>query len=871
MSKDTVLDYFDGDDLAESTWVGKYKLDENEITPDGMHHRMASEFYRIDEKFQKNEDSFWNKRSLFWNKKKLSEYGQVREKLTEDSIYKLFKDFKYVIPQGSVMSQLGNHYVIGSLSNCFVLASPKDSYGGIMQTDQQIVQLEKRRVGVGVDISTLRPNGVKVANAAKTSTGAVSFMSRYSNTTREVAQGGRRGALMLSMNVNHPDIEDFIKSKEDKNKITGANISVLLTDEFMEAVKTDSDYFLSFPVDYNTNNFPDREKLEYDVLSEYIDGGDVVYVKKVRAKKIYDLLVHNAWASGEPGQMFLNTHWGRSPDGVYLQYKGITSNPCGEIFMGDGDACRLIAINLYSFVKNPFMENAAFDYEKFYRYIYEQQRLSDNLVELELEKIDDILDKILSDKEDMKIKQAEYDLWLKMRSAGKSGRRTGNGFTGLGDMLAALGSKYDSDYAQLIVGKMMKTKMLAEFDCSIDLSILRGSFIGWDPKLEFKAYKGKIIGGQNDFYNNMSREFPDLSTRMLKYGRRNVSISTVSPTGSLSMLAKVTSGLEPVFLVFYKRRKKINPNDVDAVVDFIDDNGDKWTEFNVLHPKFKEWVKLECALQNINDNVDDMSEDDLMKFFKLSPWYESTANDVNWVKRVEMQGIIQNYTTHSISSTINLPKDATEEDVYEIYMGAWEKGLKGITVYRDGSRDGVLISTTENKDEGIKYNSAPKRPKSLKCDIYHPTVNGKLYTVLIGLLNGKPYEVFAMDYEIAKNRDSGIIKKVKSGHYDLIVHVRDTNEIIDRINDNISETEATLTMSISGNLRHGMEVSFIVDFLNKSKGSLMGFSKSIARTLKRYIPEGAKSTTKCDICGSGNVHFEEGCSKCYDCGHSACG
>lgn len=873
-----LLEYFKGNELAANVWQSKYAA-EGEESPEDMHKRMAKEFGRIEDKYVKQE------KDIDWSN--LSEYGKDRERLTYDRIYSLFKDFKYIIPQGSVMSQLGVES-IGSLSNCFVIGQPEDSYGGIMMKDEEMVQLMKRRGGVGIDISTLRPEGTETTNAAKSSTGAVSFMHRFSNTTREVAQNGRRGALMISMDINHPDIMEFIKIKRDLTKVTGANISIKLNNEFMKAVENDEDYVLRFPCD-STINF-NTDELEYNKLLPLWSCKDkseqIGYIKRIKAKEYWDEIIKSAHGVAEPGLMFWDNMVDYSPDGAYEQFRQVTTNPCSEIAMQPYDACRLIAVNLFSFVKDPFTSKAEFDFEKFYQINYEAMRLSDDLIDLEIEHIDRILHKLNMDPEDIEVKYREIRLWNKVRETAMASRRTGLGFTALGDTLAALGLKYDSDEALEVIESIMKTKMESELDCTIDLAILRGTFEGWDKnkefffidqdgkKVEFGKSTGSIRGAYgNMFYAELYKNFPLQAKRMMQYGRRNVSWSTVAPTGTVSLMTQSSSGIEPQFQPFYTRRKKVNPGEEGVRVDFTDQNGDTWQEFPVLEPKFKEWIQLNSrTLLALDGEVDFESLDKnlLQLLFEKSPWYGSTANDIDWVKRVEIQSIIQKYVTHSISSTINLPEDVSLEAVSEIYMESWKKGLKGITVYRDGSRSGVLVSTnnnSNNKDiDSFNQHDAPKRPKELKCNIHTTVSKGVKWNVLVGLLEDKPYEVFAVPY--FTQIEHGTLVKIKKGRYDLVTDEGETysEDITSEMN---SEQEA-ITRLTSTALRHGANIKFIVEQLNKSYGDITSFSKAISRVLKRYIPDGSKSTVSCNDCGSSNVIFEEGCNKCLDCGSSAC-
>ena len=847
---------FNGDELATNVWKSKYAQEE-ETHYDQMHKRLAKEFAKVELNYQitepfKNSDLKTHKDTI----EKLSKYGRIRKNLNEETIYNLFKDFKYIVPQGSIMSQLGSKS-IGSLSNCFVIGTPEDSYGGIFQKDEQMAQLMKRRGGVGLDISTLRPKDTLVSNAAKTTTGAVSFMHRFSNTTNEVAQNGRRGALMLSIDINHPDVMDFIKIKRDKTSVTGANISIKINNDFMKAVENDEDYILRFPCNLQTPLLD--ENLEYDILTNYSDIG---YVKRIKAKEYWEEIIKSAHGYAEPGIIFVDNHHNYSPDGAYPQFKGVTTNPCGEIFMQPYDACRLIALNLYSYVKNPFTKDAEFDSDKFYRITYEAMRLSDDLIDLELKHIDRIIEKISKDATETS--RTELELWLNIRSTAEASRRTGLGFTALGDCLAALGYKYDSEEALLFIEQMMHIKMEAELDCTIDLAILRGPFKGWDKEIEFDLIASNELVGNNQFYNFLAENLPEHADRMYKYGRRNVSWSTVAPTGTVSLLTQTTSGIEPVFKAFYTRRKKIT-NESERV-DFIDDLGIKWQEFPVLHEKFKDWIHSYYTSNGIIYLGDEkeLTKDRIEDLFKLSPWYGSEADNINWTKRVELQSIVQKYTTHSISSTINLPSDVSVEEVSNIYFEAWKQGLKGITVYRDGSRDGVLISSETNKSrDEFNYVDAVKRPKQLDAEVHMTKVGGVPHYVIVGLLNNKPYEIFIENKELPTGK--GTLIKQSKGNYKF---VKEGFEKL--VTSEMSDEQAAITRLTSTSLRHGTDIKFLVEQLNKCDGDLFSFTKGLARTLKKYIPDGVKSTVKCNDCGSSNVIFEEGCSSCKDCGNSRC-
>jgi ribonucleoside-diphosphate reductase alpha chain len=753
----------------------------------------------------------------------------------------MFKDFKYIIPQGSVMAILGNEFVIGSLSNCIVLPELHDSYGGILYADQELVQLMKRRCGVGLDLSTLRPSGSSVTNAAGSSTGPVSFMERFSNTTREVAQSGRRGALMLTIDIEHPDVEHFVTVKQDLSKVTGANISVRLSDEFMNAVKNDTDYTHRFPLD------------------EHLKPGETQIKSTVKARDLWNTIIKAAHTSAEPGLIFWDRQHKYSTSSVYPGFKNTSTNPCSEIAMQGGDSCRLIAMNLFGCVLNPFTAEASFDYDKFYEVTYESQRLMDDLVELELEAVSKIIAKIEADPEPEKIKQVELDTWRMLYEAGKKGRRTGLGFTALGDAIAALGMKFDSEESIATIDKIMRTKLQAEFDSSIDMAIERGPFEGFDKDIEMTS----------EFVHMIRDEFNELFGRMMTNGRRNISISTVAPTGSLSILAQTSSGLEPVFMLSYKRRKKINDStDKNVKVDFVDSLGDKWQEFVVYHPKLKMWMDV-------------TGETDETK----SPYAGSTAPEIDWVKRVEMQAVIQKYITHSISSTINLPNDVSVEKVGEIYLKSWEMGLKGITVYRDGSRSGVLVANDTKKEEvaaKIYENNAPKRPKSLDCDVIRFTNKGEKWIGFVGLFEGRPYEVFtgkADDMKIPYYVETGKIRKTKveeGSKYDFVYSDKDGAEVVEEwLNKTFDKHYWNYAKMLSGILRHGMPLPYVVDLINSlnlDDDLITTWKNGISRMIKKYIPDGTEATDKqCKQCKSESVIYQEGCLVCNNCGSSKCG
>lgn len=887
-----LLQYFNGDNLAASVWESKYQLKDPqgkplEETPEDMHERLAKEFARIEQNYKGSEEERWAE----YGEKSLSPFGrslmhqrqlQFNESI-EDEIFEYFNHFKWIVPQGSIMSILGNPYKVGSLSNCFVIPSPYDSYGGILKTDEQLVQLMKRRGGVGANISTLRPNKTIVSNAAGSSTGAPSFMHRYSNSTREVAQDGRRGALMLLLHCLHPDIFNYVKIKSDRTKVTGANISVLLTNKFMEAADKDHDFYCCFPIEDDLiidKNLPEIFTIKYNELVQYQKGK---YIMRIKAKELFDLIIEQAHDNAEPGIAFIDRIIDFSPDGVYEMFKAIASNPCGEQWLPAYDSCRLFAANLFSLVDNPFTSQAQINPNKVYEIFYMQQRLADDLIDLELEHIEKIIEKIKNDPEPEEIKRTELELWQNVYKITKAGRRTGCGFTGLGDMLAALNLKYDSPEAIDAIQLLCKTKMEAELDCTIDLAILRGTFEGWNPKKEF-GEESQVISDLknlsdvfvfnksqvNDFYNMFITEFPEQVKRMYLYGRRNVSWSTVAPTGTVSIMTQTTSGIEPLFLPYHIRRVKVNPNDKDVRIDFTDKNGDNWTEHIVLHPKFKDWI-INTKLVNEHDsqaafNVFITNKLVIQELFEQSPWYKSCANDIFWENRIHIQSIIQKYTTNAISSTINLPNDVSKEEVASIYKLAWKMGLKGVTVYRDGCRDGVLISSKVQKEVAFSPKDAVKRPETLECDVFNVVVKGKDYAVFISILENHPYEVFVIP-EFKCTFKHGKIDKIRKGRYDFFDEFGTLQH--PDIGSQVTDEESAIARLVSTSLRHGTSATFLVDQLNKSHGPIVGFSKAIARVLKKYVKDG-ETKDPCPECGTKLVR-EEGCLKCPSCGYSKCG
>ena len=840
----TELEYFKGDELAASTWRNKYAK-EGEETPDDTHWRMAEEFARVEAKYQWNES----------NRMKLSNYGYQRAWLNSRDIYDLFKDFKYIIPGGSVMSGCGTGQLV-SLSNCFVIGSPKDSYAEIMKTRSQQAQLMKRRGGVGYDLSELRPRGAKVNNAAKSSTGAASFMDVCSDITNEVAQNGRRGALMLSMSINHPDIEEFITKKQDLTKVTGANISVKVTDEFMQAVMNDEDYVLRYPVNASFEEIKEKEMgAPYNVLSDVQSSGKVIgYVKKVRARELWNTLMHCAWNTAEPGIMFEGAMHNYSPDGVYPDFKMVGTNPCGEIPMGPFDSCRLIHINLSSYIVDPFTDKAHIDEELLYMHSYEVMRLADDLVDLEIEAVDNIINTVKDDSDD-----TEFKLWSRIKETAIQGRRAGLGFTGLADAIAMLGLKYDSDEGIQKVEQLMKVMFKGQLDSNIDMAVERGKFPACNTPVEFEnvGYEGG-----NLWYKKLAKDFPSECTRMLKYGRRNISWSTVAPTGTVSIMAGTSSGIEPVFMPFYQRKRKCM-SESDRV-DYVDKVDEKYTLFTVVHPNLKRW-----AIENLNYSEEDVNDWNLgvwKEVWKESPYYGSTAPEIDWRQRVKLQGVVQKYITHSISSTVNLAKETTEEEIADIYIEAWKQGLKGITVYRDGCREGVL--TKVEKPKTIEGRQAPKRPKELEADAYLIKAKGEQFIILVGMLESKPYEVFAFRPRnpISFKPHKGIITKVSKMHYSFTSDVFHIDNL-ELANENVEENAATLYSSML--LRHGVDIKYIVKTAKKVNDNITSFSSAMCRVLSKYIPNEEIKGEVCPDCG-GTLLREGGCIHCKDCGYSKC-
>jgi ribonucleoside-diphosphate reductase alpha chain len=819
--------YFKGDELAATVWANKYALKDSrgriyEKTPDDMHRRIAGEIARIEKRYN--------------------------NPLSEDEVFELIRDFRYIVPQGSPMTGIGNDFQIASLSNCFVIGHEgnADSYGGIMKIDQEQVQLMKRRGGVGHDLSHIRPKGSPVLNSALTSTGIVPFMERYSNSTREVAQDGRRGALMLSISIKHPDAENFIDAKMTKGKVTGANVSVKINDEFMDAV---------------VNNKPFNQRYP-------IDSDDPVYQKDIDAKKLWDKIIHNAWKSAEPGVLFWDTIANESVADCYadLGFKTVSTNPCGEIPLCPYDSCRLLAINLYSYVEHPFTSKAKFDIPLFKKHVGLAQRMMDDIIDLELEKIDAILDKIKADPEDPELKWVERRLWEKIKQKAIEGRRTGVGITGEGDMLAALGLRYGSDNAIDFSTEVHKTVALEAYRSSVNLARERGSF----PIFNINREK------DNPFINRLKEEDEGLYEDMARYGRRNISLLTIAPTGTTSLMTQTTSGIEPVFMPVYKRRRKVNPSDGTAAkIDFVDEVGDSWEEFNVFHHKFETW--LEANGYEIEE-VKKMDDKKIDAIIRKSPYYKATSNDVDWISKVKMQGAIQKWVDHSISVTINLPQNVSEELVSELYITAWNSGCKGCTVYRDGSRSGVLI-----RDEDLNKH---RRPKSLEAEILRFNNNEEKWIAFVGLKDGKPYEIFTgiEDEEmfplpkkitkgyIIKNRDEEGNKRYDFQYTDKYGY-KNTLGGLSHIFNPEFWNYAKLISSV---LRHGMPIPDVVNLVSSLRldsESINTWKAGVERALKKYIPDGtrAKTKQKCQDCGSSSLVYQEGCLICTSCGSSKCG
>lgn len=830
------LRYFQGDELAARVWVNKYAVKDSfgniyEKSPEDMHWRIANEVARIEAKYP--------------------------NPLSSEELFNLLDRFKYIVPQGSPMTGIGNNYQVASLSNCFVIGvdGEADSYGAIFKIDEEQVQLMKRRGGVGHDLSHIRPKGSPVKNSALTSTGLVPFMERYSNSTREVAQDGRRGALMLSVSIKHPDSEAFIDAKMTEGKVTGANVSVKLTDDFMQAAVDNQPYIQQYP----------------------IDATEPIVKKNIDASALWRKIVHNAWKSAEPGVLFWDTILRESVPDCYadLGYRTVSTNPCGEIPLCPYDSCRLLAINLYSYVVNPFKPDAYFDFELFKKHVELAQRIMDDIIDLELEKIERIMQKIDGDPEGNDVKQTERTLWQKIYKKSGQGRRTGVGITAEGDMLAALGLRYGTEEATEFSEKVHKTVALSAYRSSVRMAKERGAFDIYDTERE----------KNNPFINRLREADPEMYEEMKKYGRRNIACLTIAPTGTTSLMTQTTSGIEPVFLPVYKRRRKVNPNDTNVHVDFIDETGDAFEEYIVFHPKFVTWMEAQGynpARRYTQEEVDALVE--------KSPYYKATSNDVDWLMKVKMQGRIQKWVDHSISVTINLPNDVDEELVNRLYVEAWKSGCKGCTVYRDGSRSGVLISTKKDKKADLPPCKPPTvvetRPRILDADVVRFQNNKEKWVAFVGLLDNHPYEIFTG----VLDDDEGIIlpKNVVSGHiiknvdengnkrYDFqFENKRGYKVTIEGLSEKFNKEYWNYAKLISGVLRYRMPIEQVIKLvgsLQLDSENINTWKNGVERALKKYIQDGTEAKgKKCPNCGNETLVYQEGCLICKTCGASRCG
>ncbi|MEZ3518962.1 MAG: adenosylcobalamin-dependent ribonucleoside-diphosphate reductase [Muribaculaceae bacterium] len=836
--------YFKGDALAARVWTSKYALKDSdgnlfELTPDDMHRRLASELARIERNYP--------------------------DPLQEDEIFETLRDFRYIVPQGSPMAGIGNDLQVGSLSNCFVIGldGKPDSYGGIIKIDEEQVQLMKRRGGVGHDLSHIRPKGSPVKNSALTSTGLVPFMERYSNSTREVAQDGRRGALMLTVSIKHPDSEHFIDAKMTEGKVTGANVSVRIDDAFMQAATEGEIYTQRYPVGSATPTV----------------------TKDINAAALWRKIVHNAWKSAEPGVLFWDTIIRESVPDCYadLGFQTISTNPCGEIPLCPYDSCRLVAINLYSYVRNPFTPEADFDFELFRRHMRIAQRVMDDIIDLEMEKIDHIIEKIESDPETPEVKQTELNLWKKIRSKTLLGRRTGCGTTGEGDMLAALGLRYGTREATDFSTSVHRELALAYYRASVDCARLRGAFEIYDAERE----------EHNPYIQRLREADPQLYEEMTKYGRRNIACLTIAPTGTTSLMTQTSSGIEPVFSPIYKRRRKVNPNDAEVTIDFVDEVGDAFEEYVVYHHKFLEWMRI-----NGHEPKKNMSAQEIEELVALSPYYKASSNEIDWVEKVHMQGAVQKWVDHSISVTINLPNDVSEDLVGRLYVEAWKAGCKGCTVYRDGSRNNVLESlaadkkrratSAEHHEAGIIRNPEHllKRPVELEADVVRFQNNKEKWIAFIGLVDGKPYEIFtglADDEDgifCPKSVSHGkIIKTIDENgrkRYDFqFINKRGYKTTIEGLSEKFNPEFWNYAKLISGVLRYGMpidQVLKLVSQLELDSTNINTWKNGVERALKKYVPNGTGAVgVKCPNCGEEALIYQEGCLICKNCGTSRCG
>lgn len=834
--------YFEGDELAARVWATKYALKDSqgnyfELTPDDMHRRIAREIVRIEKKYKNPMD--------------------------EQLLFDLMSHFRYLVPQGSPMAGIGNNLQVGSLSNCFVigLKGEPDSYGGIIKIDEEQVQLMKRRGGVGHDLSHLRPKGAEVKNSALTSTGLVPFMERYSNSTREVAQDGRRGALMLTVSVKHPDSEAFVDAKMTEGKITGANVSLKIDDAFMQAAIEGKEYTQQYPIN--------AEKPKY--------------TQNIDATTFWNKIIHNAWQSAEPGVLFWDTIIRESLPDCYadLGFKTVSTNPCGEIPLCPYDSCRLLAINLYSYVENPFTPNAKFNFSKFKEHVMYAQRMMDDIIDLEMEKIETIIAKIEADPETAEVKATELNLWKKIKDKTSQGRRTGVGTTAEGDMIAAMGLTYGTEEATKFSVEVHKTLALAAYRSSVMLASERGAFPVFDYKRE----------ANNPFMNRLKEADPELYDLMVKYGRRNIACLTIAPTGTTSILTQTTSGIEPVFLPVYKRRRKVNANDKEVRVDFVDESGDAFEEYVVYHPKFITWMNINGI--EVKDNY---TQEQIDEIVAKSPYYKATSNDVDWLNKVKMQGAVQKWLDHSISVTINLPNDVSEDMVNKLYVEAWKSGCKGCTVYRDGSRSGVLISlknekkkTTENAEPNPADENGfvtHKRPIELDADVVRFQNNKEKWIAFIGLIDGKPYEIFtgiADDDEgifcpksVSKGKIIKVIDENGQKRYDFqFVNKRGFKTTIEGLSEKFNPEFWNYAKLISGVLRYRMPIAQVlklVGSLELDNQSINTWKVGVERALKKYLPNGEKASGQtCPNCGQESLVYQEGCLICTNCGTSRCG
>lgn len=849
------LRYFDGDELAARVWVNKYAMKDSfgniyEKSPEDMHWRIANEVARIEKKY--------------------------KNPISAQDVFELLDHFRYIIPAGSPMTGIGNNYQIASLSNCFVIGldGDADSYGAILRIDEEQVQLMKRRGGVGHDLSHVRPKGSPVNNSALTSTGLVPFMERYSNSTREVAQDGRRGALMLSVSIKHPDAEAFVDAKMEEGKVTGANVSVKITDSFMEAAVNDKPFVQQFP----------------------INAEQPTYSKEISAKKLWEKIVHNAWKSAEPGVLFWDTIIRESLPDCYadLGFRTVSTNPCGEIPLCPYDSCRLLSINLYAYVKNPFTKDATFDFDLFRKHAVLAQRIMDDIVDLEMEKIELIMEKVKNDPQNDEVKLAEYHLWEKIQDKSGKGRRTGVGITAEGDMIAAMGLRYGTEEATKFSVEVHKTLALAAYRSSVTMAQERGAFAIFDAQRET----------ENPFLLRMKEADEQLYTDMMKYGRRNIACLTIAPTGTTSLMTQTTSGIEPVFMPVYTRRRKVNPNDTDVHVDYVDEVGDSFEEYIVYHKKFLEWMKI-----NGLDATKKYSQAEINELVKRSPYYKATANDVDWLMKVRMQGAIQKWVDHSISVTVNLPNNVDEALVNKLYVEAWRSGCKGCTIYRDGSRSGVMISVSKkdkkkkNENETNKDNdlstaeekhahicTPPEvvevRPQVLDCDVVRFQNNKEKWVAFVGLLDGYPYEIFTG----LQDDDEGIVlpKSVTKGkiikqtnpdgthRYDFqFENKRGYKTTVEGLSEKFNPEYWNYAKLISGVLRYRMPIDHVIHLvgsLQLNDESINTWKNGVERALKKYVTDGTNASGQtCPMCGQETLVYQEGCLICTNCGASRCG